>query len=74
MGEIGWNNTQDSSRWNAVGDALYKALDDATMGAAYWAAGQWYATSYNLSLYTGTPLSTLASPASVVEAHPSLNS
>ena len=30
--------------------------------------------SYNLSLYTGTPLSTLASPAAVVEAHPSLNS
>ena len=74
LGEIGWNNSQDSARWNAVGDALYKALDDATMGAAYWAAGQWYGTSYNLSLYTGTPLSTLASPASVVETHPSLNS
>ena len=73
VGEIGWNNTHDSSRWNAVGDALYNALDDATVGAAYWAAGQWYGTSYNLSLYTGTPLSTLAPPASIVEAHPSLS-
>jgi aryl-phospho-beta-D-glucosidase BglC (GH1 family) len=73
VGEIGWNNVRDSSRWNAVGDALYKLLDDAKVGTAYWAAGQWYGTSYNLSVYTGAPLSTLASPASVVEAHPSLN-
>ena len=73
VGEIGWNNTHDAFRWNAVGDALYRLLDDAAVGAAYWAAGQWYGTSYNLSLYTGTPLGTVASPAFVVEAHPSLN-
>jgi hypothetical protein len=72
VGEIGWNNTQDSSRWNAVGNAVYNALDDASVGAAYWAAGQWYGKSYNLSSYTGSPLSTPAPPAAVVEAHPSL--
>jgi hypothetical protein len=71
LGEIGWNNTHDAQRWNAVGDALYRALDAAGVGAAYWAAGQWYGTSYNLSVYTGTPLSTRTPPASVVEAHPS---
>ena len=49
VGEIGWDNGQDSSRWNAVGHALYTALDDAAVGAAYWAAGRWYGTSYNLS-------------------------
>lgn len=71
VGELGWENSRDTARWNAVGDALYAALDAAGMGAAYWGAGQWYGSTYNLSIYTGAPLSRRAAPASVVEAHPS---
>ena len=71
VGELGWDNSRDTARWNAVGDALYAALDVAGMGAAYWGAGQWYGSTYNLSVYTGAPLSRRAAPAAVVEAHPS---
>lgn len=73
LGEVGWDGSRDAERWNAVGDALYAAADTAGVGAAYWAAGQWYGSSYNLSVYTGAPLSRRAAPATVVEAHPSLN-
>lgn len=73
IGEIGWDNTRDTSQWNAVGNALYAALDAAGVGVSYWAAGQWYGSTYNLSVYTGTPLSHRAAPAAVVEAHPSRN-
>jgi len=73
VGELGWDNRADTLRWNAVGNALYAAMDAAGVGAAYWAAGQWYGSSYNLSVYTGTPLSQRTAPAAVVEAHPSRN-
>lgn len=70
IGELGWDGRRDSDRWNAVGKALYAALDAAGVGSAYWAAGQWYGSTYNLSVYTGTPLGRRAAPAAVVEAYP----
>lgn len=73
VGELGWDNSRDTTRWNTVGNALYAALDARGVGAAYWAAGQWYGSTYNLSVYTGTPLSQRSAPAIVIEAHPSLN-
>lgn len=71
IGELGWENTRDVALWNAVGTDLYAALDAANVGAACWAAGGWYGTSYNLSVYRGTPLATSTPVAAVVEAHPS---
>lgn len=73
IGELGWDRSRDAAQWNSVGNALYAALDAAGVGAAHWAAGQWFGSSYNLSVYTGAPLSRRAAPARVVEAHPSRN-
>lgn len=73
VGELGWDGSRDTAQWNAVGEALYAALDAAEVGAAYWAAGQWYGSTYNLSVYTGSPLAQRAAPAAVVESHPSRN-
>lgn len=73
VGELGWDGSRDTAQWNMVGNALYAAMDAVGVGAAYWAAGQWYGSTYNLSVYTGTPLSQRAAPAVVVEAHPSRN-
>lgn len=71
VGELGWENTRDVARWNAVGAELYAALDAAHVGAACWAAGGWYGNGYNLSVYRGTPLASSTPVAGVVEAHPS---
>lgn len=49
-------------------------MDAANVGASYWAAGEWYGTGYNLSIYTGTPLATSTAVAATVEAHPSKTS
>jgi hypothetical protein len=69
FGEIGWTNTADTASWNAVGEALYDELDRFSADATYWAAGERWGTSYNLSLYTGTTQTTVKAQASVVEAH-----
>jgi hypothetical protein len=69
IGEIGWPNNVSTASWNAVAEAVYDVLDVANIGAAYWAAGSWYGTTYNLSAYTGTPLATTASPSTIIEAH-----
>lgn len=70
IGEIGWTNNADTASWNAVGEAIYDILDFADVGASYWSAGEWWGTSYKLSVYTGTPLATAGSPAAIIEAHP----
>jgi endoglucanase len=72
IGEIGWPNTADTSSWNAVGESLYDLLDTAAIDVTYWAAGERWGTTYNLSIYTGVTQNTLKSQAVTVEAHPSL--
>lgn len=72
IGEIGWSNVGDTVGWNSVGEVLYDLFDAAGVGVTAWAAGSWYSTTYNLSVYTGTPLSTAKSVATIIEAHPSV--
>jgi len=69
VAELGWPNTGDTTNWNAVGEALYDVLDAAGIGSSQWAAGSGYGTSYNLSAYTGSPLSTPTTVADVPESH-----
>lgn len=73
IGEMGWPNTGDATAWNAAGEAVYGILDAARIGATYWAAGEWYGTGYPLSVYTGSSLTTEATQAQIVQAHPSIN-
>lgn len=68
VGETGWPNT--NSQWNTVGEAIYDRLDGGGIDATYWAAGEQWGTTYELSIYTGTPQATSTSVAATVEAHP----
>ena len=77
VGEIGWTRSGgDLASWNAVGEALYDHLDSVGMGAAGWAAAQWFGLTYNLSIYTGTNINSGLSQTTgispVFEAHPSI--
>lgn len=70
IGEMGWPKTD--SRWNTVGEAMYAHLDAASVGATYWATGEWWGTGYDLSAYDtagGGSVSTPTQQATVLEAH-----
>lgn len=69
IGEFGWPNTGDTASWNAVGEALYAALDAKSMSATFWATGSAWGSTYLLSVYTGSPLSLATSIAATTEAH-----
>ncbi|WP_222192791.1 glycoside hydrolase family 5 protein [Modestobacter italicus] len=54
VGEIGWPSGPDAAEWNGVGQLAYELLNDAEIGATYWAAGEWLATGnemYALDAY-----------------------
>lgn len=70
LGEVGWPKSVDSASWNAIGELIYDMLDTYSISSAYWSTGEWWGTGYNLSAYTGTPLSTPTNVATVLEAHP----
>lgn len=70
LGEIGWPKTTDSASWNAIGEQIYDMLDTYGISSLYWATGEWWGTTYNLSAYTGTPVSTPTNVAAVLESHP----
>lgn len=74
IGEVGWPNDVSTADWNAVGEAIYGRCDASTvpMDVTVWAAGEQWGTTYDLSVYTGTPQSTATSIALVVEAHPTV--
>ncbi|MCZ2825568.1 MULTISPECIES: glycoside hydrolase family 5 protein [unclassified Modestobacter] len=75
IGEIGWpHDATDADRWNVLGDALYSMLDDAGIGATYWATGTRWNPAYRLQPYSYDPTDGSFTPnaqATVIEAHPS---
>lgn len=75
IGEIGWpHDTVDADKWNALGETLYSMLDDAGIGATYWATGTRWNPAYRLQPYSYDPADgsfTPNSQATVIEAHPS---
>ena len=67
IGEIGWPSTSD---FNVVGEACYELLNINKIGATYWATGERWGATYQLSAYTGTPLIVSNLQATVIEANP----
>ncbi|MGY1886093.1 glycoside hydrolase family 5 protein [Blastococcus sp. SYSU DS0753] len=54
IGEIGWPSGPEAESWNDVGNMVYELLNEANVGAAYWAAGEWLsegALMYRLDAY-----------------------
>ncbi|MCZ2836043.1 glycoside hydrolase family 5 protein [Modestobacter sp. VKM Ac-2985] len=54
VGEIGWPSGTDAAEWNTIGELAYQLLNDAEVGATYWATGEWLATDggmYALDAY-----------------------
>ncbi|RBY84505.1 glycoside hydrolase family 5 protein [Blastococcus sp. TF02A-30] len=54
VGEIGWPSGPEAEAWNALGDVAYDVLNDAEVGATYWAAGEWLSSDggmYNQDAY-----------------------
>jgi endoglucanase len=54
IGEIGWPSGPEADQWNGLGDLVYDMLDDAGVGATYWAAGEWLSSDggmYNQDAY-----------------------
>lgn len=54
VGEIGWPSGPEAEQWNRLGELAYDVLNDADVGATYWAAGEWLSSDggmYNQDAY-----------------------
>lgn len=79
IGETGWHRTNDSAKWNEIGDLFYTVADTKRLWATYWASGELWGANYSLLPYAQTvtngqgtgPVNQTYAPAAVIEAHPS---
>lgn len=76
LGEFGWRDDEDTANWNAVGEAIYAALDAHGVHGTFWATGERWgvgATAYKTLAYykstSGGSIDSAGTPASVIEAH-----
>lgn len=54
IGEIGWPSGPEAEQWNEIGELAYGIMNEAEVGATYWAAGEWLSTDggmYNQDAY-----------------------
>jgi Cellulase (glycosyl hydrolase family 5) len=73
IGEVGWPESTESDRWNALADRWYRDADSADLWVTAWATGEWWGT-YPLAVYQDRTLQagvdTPGSQARVLEQHP----
>lgn len=72
IGEVGWPSTD--ARWNALAERWYRDADSAGLWVTAWATGEWWGTTYPLSVYVdAVPPAGIESPrpqAQVIGIHP----
>ncbi|MDQ3701035.1 MAG: glycoside hydrolase family 5 protein [Chloroflexota bacterium] len=81
VGEVGWPASRthsDWEQWNALGDAWYRAADDAGLWVTYFNAGAWEYPGYAPAAYWrapwgggGGPIDRIGTQAAVLRAHAS---
>ncbi len=79
IGEVGWPDGTDAASWNAIASDWFSDADAAGLWVTGWASGEWWGSSYRLSIYddNASPYNAVntANPqASVFEQHPSSGS
>ncbi len=81
VGEIGWPDTSDYPKWNALAETWYRDADAANLWVTAWATGEWWIDPYyRLAIYenrTGADDSGVESAnvqAPILESHPSTTS
>ncbi len=73
IGEVGWPHGPDAQAWNGVADAWYHEADRDRLWVTAWATGEWWGTSYPLSVYIasgGGAVDATEPQADVVADHP----
>lgn len=78
IGEVGWPSgpgidATQQAKWNALGDRWYLDADAAKLWVTAWATGEWWGTTYPLSVWdvgNGDVLKRARPQAAVVAAHP----
>lgn len=73
VGEVGWPDGTDATAWNNVAENWYRDADAAGLWVTAWATGEWWGTSYPLSVYEDVVapagVDRASAQATVVEAH-----
>lgn len=75
VGEVGWRKDEDTARWNALAETVYRYFDSLVWPVTAWASGSFWPTTEKLLLYgaeASTDLNTAYTGATVVEAHKTL--
>ncbi len=78
IGEVGWPSgpavsATEQAKWNALGESWYRDADAAKLWVTAWATGEWWGTSYPLSVWdvgNGNVLKRPRPQATVIQAHP----
>lgn len=68
IGEMGWPTGEEEDEWNSAGSRAYEVLDEAGIGATYWATGEHWGDGYPLNPYDDETLTALGQ-AEVIEEH-----
>jgi hypothetical protein len=76
IGEVGWpdNTNGDAGSWNQLANYWFSDADSANLWVTGWATGNWWGTTYRLSIYqhrlSGSGVDSPNSQAAIFEAHP----
>ena len=55
IGEVGWPDyASDAARWDSVGQQWFDAANKAHLPVTMWATGEWWGSSYELSVFEPT--------------------